>query len=354
MFVVATARSQDGIVLPGAPVTFISRDPSVFEVGDNGRVTGHNSGVSRLVAVSGSVRDSIPVVVYHHFNERTLELVDLPDVWGVRVSTQGVMYVTQGLGLLRFDLPSLTATDTIRNTASPIDLVFTEDGQVAYTCGLGGGVSRVNVATGTVDTTYLLGEELYRILLSVDETRLYVSTPSGTVRVLSAATGANLDTIAATVWPANGMALSNDGSRLFVSGIGEEIAEINTVAGTVVRKLPIEGQLQDIALAPNGSELYVADEMGWMKVVNVSSGLVTDSVSLPGAFGLTVSPDGRYIVVTQVGPKRIVVLERASRAFIRVFDVGEFPRRAAFDATGATLAVTIRDDVGNGALAVIR
>jgi len=276
--------------------------------------------------------------------DRTVERAAVPGrPFGVQVSSQGVMYVTQqdGNALTRFDLPSLTSTGTVRNVGNdPGEVIFTADGQVAYTVNvLGDDVSRVNVAAGTVTTTYPVGETVFRIRLSIDETRLYLATPAGTIRVLDAATGANIDTIAATTGPANGMALSPDGSRLFVSSTTGGIAEINTATGAVLRTLPVAGQLQDVGLAASGTELYVADESGWMKVVSVSSGLATDSVALPGAFGLALSPDGHFIVVAQSAAGRIAVIDRVSREPVREFLVGGTPRRVAFDASGATLAV---------------
>jgi DNA-binding beta-propeller fold protein YncE len=340
---VAVVLAQDSSVLSGALVTFVSRNPAVFEVTNNGVVTGVSSGASRLVAMSGAARDSIPVVVFRSF-PRIPQRAAVPGrPFGVQVSQQGVMYVTQqdGDALTRFDLPSLTSTGTVSSVGNdPGEVVFTANGQVAYTVNvLGGDASRVDVGAGTVSTTYPVGETVFRIRLSMDETRLYLSTPLGTVRVLNAATGADIDTIAATSGPANGMALSPSGNRLFVSSTTGGIAEINTATGAVLRTMPVAGELQDLSLSPDGTELYVADELGWLKVVNVGSGLAIDSVALPGAFGLSLSPDGHFIVVAQSSAGRIAVFDRVLRRLVREFPVGGQPRRVAFDASGATLAV---------------
>jgi len=345
--VVPTVLAQDSSVLSDAPVTFVSRDPSVFEVAGNGVVTGHGSGVALLVATSGTARDSISVVVYRSFPHTPQRAAVPGRPFGVQVSAQGVMYVTQqdGNALTRFNLPSLVASGTVNVGSDPGEVVFTADGQIAYTCNvLGDDVSRVNVASGLVTATYPLGQTGFRIRLSTDQTRLYVATASGAVLVLDATTGAILDTIQATSGPANGMALATDGNPLYVSSTGGEIAEINTASNTVTRTLPVAGVLQDLALAPDGSELYVASESGWMKVVNLVSGLATDSVAAPGAFGLGLSPDAHFVVVAQSSAGRILVIDRVLRRAVREFLVTGQPRRVAFDAAGTTLAVANEAD----------
>jgi DNA-binding beta-propeller fold protein YncE len=93
--------------------------------------------------------------------------------------------------------------------------------------------------------------------------------------------------------------------------------------------MPVAGELQDLSLSPDGTELYVADELGWLKVVNVGSGRAIDSVALPGAFGLSLSPDGHFIVVAQSSAGRIAGSDRVLRRLVREFPVGGQPRRVA-------------------------
>jgi len=342
-------RDEDDNVMTGVVVTYTSSDTTVFTVASDGVLTARGSGLAWLSAAAGSACDSSRVVVFRDFPGTLQPRAAVPGrPFGVGISSQNVMYVTQqdGDALTRFDLPSLTAIATVNVGDDPGEVIFTADGQLAYTVNvLGGDVSVVNVAGGTVAATYPIGNTPLRIRLSKDEARLFVSMVSGNVLVVDAGTGAVLTTIPTAAGPANGMALSADGSRLYVSTTAGDIAEINTTTTTVLRILSIPGTLQDIALSPDESELYVASETGAMKVVDLSAGVQTDSVIVEQAFGLRVSPDGHFIVVSQPGGVgRITILDRILRRVVQEFDVGGTPRRIVFDLMGTTMAVANEAD----------
>lgn len=342
-FVTPAVFDAAGNRLPDAFATITSSDTSVFRT-TGSVVSAIGSGKAKLIATAGSVGDTIPVVVYRPFTRTLQPRAAVPNrPFGVAISSQNVMYVTQqdGDALTRFDLPSLTPGATVSVGNDPGEVIFTANGQTAYTTNvLATDVSMVNVGSGTTTDTFAVGETPFRVRLSSDETRLFVSTPGGNIRILNAATGASLGGVVASAGPANGLALSTDGTRLYVSCTCGTIAEVNTANNAVLRTFTVGGQLQDVALSPNGAELYVANELGSVKTVSVATGTVSDTVALNGGpFGLRVSPDGYYIVVSRAAGGRITVLDRALRRVMREFTVGGTPRRIAFTADGATMAV---------------
>ena len=68
---------------------------------------------------------------------------------------------------------------------------------------------------------------------------------------------------------------------------------------------------QRLAVAPNGSELYVANEVSGLDVVNVASGAVSSISFGTAAYGLGLTPGGTQLYVLLPGPGEMRVLDRA-------------------------------------------
>ncbi len=342
--VTATIRDDAGNVLASATVTYTSTDTAVFAVNAMGVVTGRGSGAARLVAAAGSVRDTIPVVVYHAFAASLQPAVPVPGrPFGVTISPQGVLYVTEqdSAAIDRIALPGLSPAGTVAVGADPGEVIFNAAGTTAWSANVNGrSISVIDVAAGTVTKTFSLSVSPYRIRLSPDETRLYASTTAGTVLVLDPATGATQATIAAGAAAANGMVLSPDGSHLYVTATSAgTIADIDTKTNTVARTLSVPGVLQDIGISPDGTTLYVADQDGALDVVNVASGAVTTSLPLNSAFGLQVSPHGYFVAVGDPSDGKVFVYDRVLLRLVGQFTLAGTLRRIAFDSAGTTLAV---------------
>ncbi len=108
-------------------------------------------------------------------------------------------------------------------------------------------------------------------------------------------------------------------------------------------RLPAVGGVpQDVTVTADGSEVIVANENGW---VDVLDGLTLDSrqrLTIVNArpFGLALSPDDTQIWVTSSTSGQVYVIDRATRAIVRTIDVGGTPRRIAFTTDGRTVLVS--------------
>ena len=63
---------------------------------------------------------------------------------------------------------------------------------------------------------------------------------------------------------------------------GGAIGEIDVTTDAVLRTIPISGRLHGLALAPDGSTLYVSADLGTLAVVGVASGTITRTCQTRG------------------------------------------------------------------------
>jgi DNA-binding beta-propeller fold protein YncE len=292
--------------------------------------------------IAGQARDSVPVVVYRAFSgtlQPAASVLGRP--FGVTVSPQQQLYVTEqdGNALARFALPALAPGGNVPVGIDPGEVIFTSSGATAYTANVAGrSISVINVVTGAVSSTFNLSSSPLRIRLSADNSRLFVSMDVGKVLELDPTTGALRATIPTMAGPLNGMVLSPNGQRLYVTSTSGAIAEIDTQDDLVLRTIPVIGTLQDIGISPDGSELYVAVEEGALDFVNVASG-ATAASAVPSAFGLQVSPNGYFVALSEPTTGKVVIFDRVLRRLVAQFAVAGTVRRVAFDSDGQTLAV---------------
>jgi YVTN family beta-propeller protein len=94
---------------------------------------------------------------------------------------------------------------------------------------------------------------------------------------------------------------------------------------------------QRLAVAPDGSELYVANEISGLDVVNVASGAVTSISFGTAGYGLGLTPDGTQLYVLLPGTGEVRVLDRSSRAAVKTVLVGGTPRNVVFASDGTAL-----------------
>ena len=170
-----------------------------------------------------------------------------------------------------------------------------------------------------------------------DNTRLYVGTVSSGLYVLT-------PTLSSTVVPAgktlNGMAFSPSACKLYVSSQDSAyVAEINTAADTILRIILVGPQPEELAVSPDSSELWVADEILGVQVYDLPSGTFATTIAgTVGAWGLAMSPDGQQLYATLPTAGTIKLISRTGRNVVGTLTAG-VPRRVAFEFAGAHAVV---------------
>ena len=124
------------------------------------------------------------------------------------------------------------------------------------------------------------------------------------------------------------------------------VAEISTNTNSVMRTFTISPgftRLQGMAVSQEGSRLYVADEGGILRVVDLASGTLVDTVVVgQRACGVALSPDDaqHYVGVMDLGLVRVI--DRASLTIVNTIQLpesGAFPRRISFNQNGTTAVI---------------
>ena len=243
--------------------------------------------------------------------------IPLPDgPWGVGISKQGTVYVTQvaAISVTRIAVDSDTVAQTYTVGNGPYDASFNAAGTRMYVPTLYDGMVRVlNPATGAVVDSLSAPPEPVRVLLGPGETRLYVTQADGRLLVFDATTHALDTTLTLGSVPLNSIALTRSGNFLFASSVGGTVTEVDPATNTVTRSYAPGGKPQDLIVGLGDSTLYVANEAGWVDVWNINSWTRQDSIPVAGAFGLALTPDASQLWVTATSTGMISVIDCAQR-----------------------------------------
>jgi len=272
------------------------------------------------------------VVAYH------LPLGDAPT--DVAVSPGGVIYATRAFAAQvdRIDLRARRSVVSIDVGANPTRLAFDPTGRVAYvTNQFDDSVSVVDVSRNLqVDDLPVAGDPA-PVVASADGRHLFVCTNDDELvclNVLSRRVRARL------ALPATSHHLTEHprAGVLYVSTrAAGTVMEVETPSLRVRRTFHLGGRTQALVVAPDGTELYVADELGAVHVVALEAGVPAATVHLPaGAYGLALTPDGEQLFVTMPGAGCVQVLDRVSRRHVQTVITGGAPRHTAFTADGRT------------------
>jgi YVTN family beta-propeller protein len=255
--------------------------------------------------------------------------------FAVRLSPSGVIAVTQQ------DANSIVFTDTTNDAprsvkvgADPGDVVFNNSGTRAYVSAFNAGtITIIDVASASPIATVPIAANAYRLALMTDESKLFVTSTDGHVYIvnLSLLTVSSLALSGAL----NGCALDVFGRYLYVTSTGGNVWKIDVLTSGLVATTNRGGIGQEVALAPNGSEIYVANEAGWVDVLDAATLAPRARIARDGApFGLAVTSDGLYLYVTSPLDGMIDIVNVVTRAVVKRLHVGGTPRRATFDALG--------------------
>jgi DNA-binding beta-propeller fold protein YncE len=170
--------------------------------------------------------------------------------------------------------------------------------------------------------------------------------------VLDAVTLATIATLPIGTRP-NSLTLMGDSLLYVGTDNPSRLYEIDQRTNSVRRSGDLRGAFaQDIAIAVDGSEVYVGNEAlanprGTIEIFDRETLSRTDAIPLIGhAFGLVLSGDGRYLYTTLPNESVVQVIDRQSRAAAAAVSVAGRPRRIRLDPTGTGVVVASEGSSG--------
>jgi len=258
--------------------------------------------------------------------------------FGINVTSSGDVLVTeQDLNRAVHVPGSGSGMTSIAVGADPGDVASNRAGTLAFVSGFNDGtISFVDLRTKSVSTTLHVANNAYRLALSTDETRLYVSSTDGRLYVVNTGTK-TVGTSTLIGGSLQGLALNHSGHALYVSSTGGTVVVLDPTSLAVTKSAGISScGAQDVALSTDDTELYVACENGVVVVLDATTLASKGSFNISGAapFGLAVTPDNAQLYVSSPTTGRLTIIDLASRGVVKTLVLTGVPRRIAFNAHG--------------------
>ena len=238
-------------------------------------------------------------------------------------------------------LPLLKSIGAIRTGPNPTRLAVVRSGEFAYvTSQFGEEIGILDLKRGKQSGTIALdgcGHPLGAALAPDDRT-LYVTTNADRLYAIALHRGR------VTAWTqipqaSQQMAVHPDGHRVYAAGWREGIlTECDARSLRIRRTFELGGSVQDVALTRNG-RIFVANEAGWLDVID-GSGASTRRVHFgAAAFGVALSRDETVVLVSLLDAGRVALLDGVTLKIRAFVETGGRPRLMAADPTGRGVLV---------------
>ena len=135
--------------------------------------------------------------------------------------------------------------------------------------------------------------------------------------------------------------------QTYGGGASDSLQVINTATGSVVQTVAMTQDPQGMAINPNGSTLYVANNLGGANTVsvfsvNATTGLLTQTGTINVGTRprvLAVSPDGTTLYTVNQGSNNVSVVNLATNTVTTTIPVGTQPASIAINPAGTRLYV---------------
>jgi DNA-binding beta-propeller fold protein YncE len=264
--------------------------------------------------------------------------------FGVHVTRAGDIIVTvQDVGRI-IHLDSLLQPKSYLGVGEdPGDVIANRAGTVAYISAFAQGtIAVLDVsADSVVEVIQLPTRNAYRLALSPNESKLYVTSTDGRLFVMDTHSR-DFERSKLLGGALQGLALDHAAHNLYVSSTAGEIWRLDQASLRTKRRANLNCVAQDVALSNDDAELYVACEEGTVVVLDPISLETTGVIPVPtgSAFALAVTPDNAQLYVSSPAIGEVAILDRASHKPVWNVYVKGRPRRIAFNAHGDKAYVT--------------
>ena len=248
------------------------------------------------------------------------------------------------------DAPSFPVVATV-SVQGAFGVAVRPDGLRAYVASFfSSSVSVINTSTNEVVATVAVGDYPQWVAVSADGSRVYVASGDGSVSVINTTT--NTSALVGSVDSPAGVAVSPDGSRLYVANSSSDsVSVLNTATSAVVTTVAVGDVPLGVAVSPDGSRLYVANSSSdSVSVLNTATNMVVTTVAVGRhPWGVAVSPDGSRVYATNDGGSSVSVLNTATNTVVATVSVDSNPIGVAVSPDGSRVYAAS----GSGSMSVI-
>ncbi|WP_054865067.1 YncE family protein [Methanosarcina barkeri] len=184
----------------------------------------------------------------------------------------------------------VTDTINIGHYDSLGDIAVTPDGKRVYVLAEGGPTSVIDTATNTIIATVNVGSYPGGIVITPDGKKAYVANGYNNVSVIDTATNIVVATVSDRIGSVSGIAVAPNGSKVYVANYGYganniydgggNISVIDTLTNKVTVMVPLGKYTYGVAITPDGTKLYVANDYSNVSVIDTSTNKVTSTVNI--------------------------------------------------------------------------
>lgn len=254
------------------------------------------------------------------------------------------------------DTPTnMTVPPAITVQTAPITAGVRGDQSLIYvTNRVSNSVSVIDTATNTIVTNIVVGGSPNGLAVTPDGTRVYVGQETGNVVVIDATTNTVTATIPVGTLP-SGVKVNPAGTRIYVANNGgNSVSVIDTGTNTVIATILVGLAPGTPTVSPEGTRVYVNNgNSNSVSVINTATNTVVTTItvgigSLP--FSVAFNKDGTRAYVPNFSSNTVSVINTATNTVIATIPVGTSPAGVAVTPDGTQLYVT---NNGGGSVSVI-
>ena len=341
-----TVRDSSGNIIPDAPIQWQSLHPSIATVSSTGLVHSEGpAGVAVILATIDLLGAQAEVLV---LDSLLVARAKLPESAYAGAISGNVAYVGQTYvqSIRRANLPSRAFAQTVPVGDVPTEMAFNSTGTRLYvTNQYSSSISVINVGTNAVIDAIPVGNRPFEVIVEPGDSILW----TGKIDSLYGIRLATKEIIARFQIGdvGNGVAIARD-TLLYVSTHNSgTVVEVNLRTRTLGRTFSVGGVPQKLVVSPDGNELYIANESGYIQFWNLVSGTqIGSNLTLPaGAYGLARRATNGLLYATSAyfGGGYIYVIDPVARTLIHSSVVGGSTRHVVFTANGSVGIVPNED-----------
>lgn len=252
-----------------------------------------------------------------------------------------------GLGKLFWGAVSLVKADTPQQATGKVYAVSSFGS---------GGMLVIDAVTNTFQSTINVSDGAQSVALSADGTRLYVSNGASKLSAIDTASSSVVGTVTvgSETSTTYSLAVNPAGTRVYVAinggETGDSVDVVDVSTNAVIARVPRgEGRAGRVAVSPNGNRVYTANSDNYAQVTlsvidAVNNQLIsTLPVSLPtcipvsGMPSMTQNLSGSRLYITVPCDDSVVVVDTAANTIVQRIGVGSAPQGVAISPDGLRL-----------------